>query len=211
MISVFKEDDKSHNEIYLLTIPLTITMVEINAVLADAVCGHCGQVGTLQIYCEYVRSIIVIENGKSEVLTLALYRVKCTCNRTHVIAPGIQMIPFSRYSLGFILLVLQAYIKREITVRAIAEKYIISVSTIYEWKKRFTTYYTLLKGVLEAKERSDSESVEDVLSDKQISSRLCNFIKDYGFGFMQRSMKNRRTPYIFVLMGFFITFARGSP
>ena len=160
MISICEENDKSLREINL----------SLNDEVHDLSTMECTYkvVGCLVFHKKYKRTITDIQNGLVIVEVLTLCIIKClSCKRTHVVVIGTQVI-----TLRFILHVLQEYLKQELTVRKITETYQISVSTIYEWKKRFKKHYQLMKGVLTAKEASNEESVEDVMNDKQISSPL---------------------------------------
>ena len=209
MITVYKENGKSLKEKSSDTIADIVNEARIE--LNEAVCGNCKSKGNFKYYCEYVRTITYIEEGVVKSLKLKLQRYKCLiCGKTHVIAPGTQVVPYGRYCLGFILYVFAAYIMRELPVRQIAEKYMISVSTIYVWIKKFKKHYKWLKGALTSKENEFSKMIEDISNDKQISSRLFSFVKTYRIGFMQETQRDKTTNY-FVLTGYLIELSRGSP
>jgi len=209
MISVFRKNNKS---IFKIVSDVFQSMIDdIQTDLSEAICGYCKGKGSLEYFCIYVRSITFIENDFPVTKRLTLRRYICvTCGKTHVVVPGTQIIPYGRYSLGFILHVLCEYIKRDLTVRQIAEKYQISISTLYAWKHRFKKHCVLLEGKLNALEEGYDESVEDICNDKQVGMRLHTFIETYKFAFMQIRRKEKRS-YIFVLTGYFISCSRGSP
>ena len=203
------ENDKSIQEI--ISSVLEDIKAEILIEPDNAVCGVCNSIGNLVYYCVYERYITIIEDDNIVSARISLRRYRCSiCGRTHTLVPGTHLIPYGRYSLGFILHVLSKHIKKELTVRQITEIYQIAISTFYVWKKRFIRFYELLKGKLKAKEKSYTEALEDIRSDKQISFRLYSFTKKYKFCFLQNTMKRKR-PYIFVISGYFISFSRGSP
>lgn len=179
--------------------------------LSKVTCGLCGSIGQLVFFCTYMRNITYIEDDNVKTYVLRLIRYKCTlCKRTHVMISGTQMIPYGRYTLGFILYVLCEYIRRKYTVRQIAEKYQISVSTLYAWRDRFNEHYELLKGKLEASERNSSESISDIYDNLQISVMLYQYADKFKFGFMQNNKKDN-TSHKFILSGYLIILTRGSP
>jgi transposase-like protein len=208
MISIYIENDKSIFEI--VSSVLADTEIVNKADMSDAVCD-CDSKGNLSYYCKYSRTVTYIKEIIVTVKLLELNRYKCdVCGKTHLVVPGIHVIPYGRYTLGFILCVLLAYVRREDTVRGIAECYNISISTIYAWKRRFIELLPLLTSVLEAEEKEPEEAVKDVYQNKIVSVMLYEFVLVHHFGFMQESRKRKR-PYIFSLIGYFIPLSRGSP
>jgi len=209
MISAYMENDKSFQE--NISTELEDIKAEILLEPDDAVCGECKSIGSLVYYGEYERDITIIENDNVVSTRINLRRYRCsTCGRTHTLVPGTHLIPYGRYSIGFILHVLGKHIMKELTIRQIADMYQIAISTFCVWKKRFIMFYELIKGKLEANEMSSAESLDDIRSDKQISFRLYSFTNKYKFSFLQNT-RIRKRPYIFVLSGYFISLSRGSP
>ena len=211
MISILAKNGKSLYE-HKIDVLFEI-LKDVQLELINVKCGECGVKDSLVRYCRYVRFVTFILNGIVVTERLELYRYKCSvCGRTHVVIPGTQVIPYGRYSLEFILHVLMEHIERKITVQEITEKYQISTSTIYEWKKKFEKHYELMEGKLKALERGFNNSVEDIYNDTQISSRLLEFITQYEFGFLQkRREKKEETTYSFKLTGHLVFYPRGSP
>lgn len=79
-------------------------------------------------------------------------RVRCrSCGHTHAVLPD-WLIPYSTYSLRFILRVLAAYYLGCKTVEELCRRYAISASMLYEWKRLFLEHKEMWLGVLEDKE-----------------------------------------------------------
>lgn len=172
-----------------------------------AICGGCRAKGLLVFYCVYLRLVIILVDGSPKVMEYKLYRYICGCGKTHVIAPGELIIPYGRYSLEFILAVLEAYIKREKPVRQIAADFLIVVSTIYAWIKKFKEHYELLLGKLQAVSDDIGEYLENILSKPDLSYLLFKFAETFEFCFLQRLAKT----HYFTLRGQLVYPLRGSP
>lgn len=71
-----------------------------------------------------------------------------SCGHTHAILPD-EIIPYSTYSLRFILRVLAAYYLGSQTVEELCQRYAISASMLYEWKRLFLEHKEMWLGVLE--------------------------------------------------------------
>ena len=64
-------------------------------------------------------------------------RVRCgSCGHTHAILPD-HIVPYSTYSLQFILRVLAEYFLGLRTVEQLCRRYAISASMLYQWKALF--------------------------------------------------------------------------
>jgi len=205
MITVFREDGKPFSdEISKRDISIIILEAKESFDPAEAVCGGCGVKGLLVYYCTYERWLDVLEDGVPSSKELLLERYKCRCGKTHVVAPADAIIPYARHSPGFIIDVIDAYVRRENPVRQIAEKFHIVVSTLYAWVKKFREHYTLLVGRLEATKDDPGENLETV---RQASPRrLFGFVETYGVCFLQTMSAAGASRY-FTLRGvlYFIT------
>lgn len=96
-------------------------------------CPNCGNIGSLKKHAEYERYLIGSNSSDLDDSTVKITRFICTsCNTTHAYIP-VFMIPFSVYSLRFVLKVLLCYFQKKLTVTNICEKFNISVSTLYKW------------------------------------------------------------------------------
>ncbi|SCP99963.1 hypothetical protein SAMN05421730_10791 [Anaerobium acetethylicum] len=102
-----------------------------------------------QKHASYERFLISFEHGLTVTYTIMVIRYKCTsCGHTHAILPE-HLIPYSSYSLPFILTVLRDYYTRPVSVESVCSKYDISVSTLYAWHSLFLTHKKIWLGLLE--------------------------------------------------------------
>ena len=100
-------------------------------------------------FASYERNLISFERGSSVIYTITVSRIICSsCGHTHAILPEI-IIPYSSYSLVFVLTVLRDYYLSHMTVQALCDKYMIATSTLYAWKRLFQIHKKLWLGILE--------------------------------------------------------------
>lgn len=113
-------------------------------------CPHCGaKHPQWTVIASYSRDLISYENGSTVTYSITVIRVICSsCEYTHAILPEI-IIPYSSYSLIFILTVLRDYYLTHMTVQALCNKYMIATSTLYAWKRLFQIHKKLWLGILE--------------------------------------------------------------
>lgn len=84
-------------------------------------------------------------------------RVRCvSCGHTHAILPD-YIVPYTSYSLLFILRVLAGHFLGLGSVEQLCRRYSISVSMLYQWKALFLTHKEIWLGALEDMEVSPSE------------------------------------------------------
>jgi len=99
-----------------------------------------------------MRSAIDYEKGRVVYRKIEVKRVRCgSCGHTHAVLPD-WIIPYSTYSLQFILRVLAAYYLGSKTVEGLCQQYAISASMLYEWKRLFLEHKEMWLGVLEDEE-----------------------------------------------------------
>lgn len=112
-------------------------------------CPFCGAKHPGWSYHDsYPRYLIAFENGVPITYTIHITRIICSsCQHTHAILPEI-IIPYSSYSLIFILSVLKDYFSR-IPIKSLCEKYQLSLSTLYAWKHLLLQHKKLWLGILE--------------------------------------------------------------
>ena len=102
-----------------------------------------------QKHASYERYLISYECGRSVTYIIVVIRYRClSCGHTHAVLPE-HLIPYSSYSLPFILAVLRDYYTRPVTVEILCSEYDISVSTLYAWHKLFLSHKKLWLGLLE--------------------------------------------------------------
>ena len=96
-------------------------------------CPICGSTGNCHIHDYYGRSIIDFQAGKREKSDLCVMRVFCdSCEHAHAILPDV-IIPYSSYSLLFILRLLGQYFAGRFTIEQLCERYQISTKQFYKW------------------------------------------------------------------------------
>lgn len=151
-------------------------------------CPLCGSSGNCRIHAYYGRSIIDYSSGRRTVSDLCILRVRCdSCGHTHAILPDL-IIPYSRYSLLFILQVLAEYFTRRCSVDALCEKFNLSREQIYQWLKLFRSHKQEWLGVLKDAEISEQTFLHQ-LYQSSYSSFSEQFIRRTAFSFLQ-SHKN---------------------
>ena len=106
-------------------------------------CASCNAERSLERHDGYQRYFIYIQNGKVKINLVAIPRFICSsCGGTHAYLPAC-IIPYSSYSLFFILTVLRLYYLKRFTVQRLCEKYLISISTLYHWIDVFRLHKSL--------------------------------------------------------------------
>lgn len=148
-------------------------------------CPFCGaKHPKWTIHGVYSRYLISFEKGAPITYTISVSRLLCSsCGHTHAILPEI-IIPYGSYSLIFVLTVLRDYYLSHITVHMLCEKYQISPSTLYAWKRLFLIHKQLWLGVLQ----NISQSSLDFLSSfpsHYTSAALELFFLNHASSFLQ--------------------------
>lgn len=101
------------------------------------VCPVCASRRNCVPHGGYTRSLIEYEGGKVVYGRVQIRRVRCgSCGHTHAILPD-HIVPYSTYSLQFILQVLAEYFLGLRTVEQLCRRYAISASMLYQWKALF--------------------------------------------------------------------------
>lgn len=152
-------------------------------------CPNCGAKEPLWSFHDtYSRFLISYENKTVVTEAIEIPRLLCSsCNCTHAILPEI-LVPYKSYGLLFILTVLKEYFFRHRTVTAICEKYQISVSTLYRWKKLFLLHKQLWLGVVE-NIYHDTASFISTFPAVKTSEVLSEFFKENNKSFLQGAGK----------------------
>ena len=101
--------------------------------LSECSCTHCGKIGFFKKHAKYKRYLIEDSKEGRKETVIEVIRFKCTeCNTTHAYIPSF-IIPFSVYSLRFVLKVLLYYFQNRCTIEQICNKFNISMSVLYKW------------------------------------------------------------------------------
>jgi len=156
-------------------------------------CLACGAVGCCEPHDDYTRDMITIEKGKRKEYKITVDRVICSsCETTHALLADV-LIPYSSYSLRFVLYVLRAFFNRSCTVADLCERYGIAASTIYMWKSLFTEHANLWLSSLDRIHKASIQALNDFENVHMLPSL---FFKRYGFSFLQlrRATQCSRSP-----------------
>lgn len=91
----------------------------------------------------YSRQYTIFKDGKIiyDILNIPVFYCE-NCNHYHAFLPHHFILPYSQYSISFILCALFDKKYSDMTVNEIVDKYHISVSTLYRWIKRYNHYLT---------------------------------------------------------------------
>jgi transposase-like protein len=155
-------------------------------------CPNCGAKHPTWSYHEsYERYLISYQNKTIITDTIDVTRIMCSsCKSTHAILPEI-IIPFSSYSLIFVLSVLKDYYMSNKTVTSLCEKYQISISTLYEWKRLFLLHKKLWLGIIENIYQDSLEFLSSI-PDIDTSDKLYSFFSNNNISFLQGRKKTAR-------------------
>ena len=149
-------------------------------------CPKCGTKGKLSEYGDYGRGLTSYEGGQIVDSDLRASRLYCSsCESTHALLPDI-VVPYSAYSLLFMLATLIAYYDRATTVVKTCGHFGIAVSTIYVWKDRVALHKELMLGLLISSKAPARGFLRGLLGSRRLSDTLCRFYSEYSFSFMQR-------------------------
>ena len=173
-------------------------------------CPICKSTGDCHIHDYYARSIIDFRAGRQKKSVLCVLRVFCdSCEHAHAILPDI-IIPYSSYSLFFVMRVLGEYFARLYTIEPLCERYGISQNQLFKWTALFKAQKQEWLGLLADTETSSLSFLKN-LAAGSYSSFSMEFIRHSSRSFLQShrnpvlaSPKNARyhqtvfTPDIFI-------------
>ena len=148
-------------------------------------CPFCGAKHPDWSYHDsYERYLISFEMGTIVTHEINISRIICSsCNHPHAILPEI-IIPYSSYSLLFILYVLRNYYLSHMTVQSLCDKYQISPSTLYAWKRLFLIHKKLWLGILQDIYQAALDFLSSIPS-LSTSADLALFFRQNGLSFLQ--------------------------
>jgi len=169
----------------------TQSMAELK--VQDHKCSTCGSKHPdWERHATYDRYLISFEKGHTVTYLIIIIRYKCSsCGHTHAILPEC-IIPYQSYSLFFILAVLRDYFGGTITVQNISEKYDISVTTLYAWKKLFLKQKKIWLGMLEDAYTLSSKFLNSFFTGNLIHN-FREFFLTAGVSFLQRSIQSNKS------------------
>lgn len=148
--------------------------------LSEQVCPVCGVKGDLEYHDSYLRDLISLHHGHPVVKRIRIKRYRCnSCGHTHALLPE-PLIPYSSYSLRFVIQMLTEYLLHQQTVEQICRKYQISHSTLYAFYHLFLAQKRLFLGGMEDRKQSALRFLGD------FSGQLAaDFFQYYHFSFFQ--------------------------
>ena len=143
-------------------------------------------------HASYERYLISFEHGRSVTYTVTVIRYRCpSCGHTHAILPE-HLIPYSSYSLPFILSVLRDYYTRPVSVESICSRYDIAISTLYAWRSLFLIHKKLWLGHLEDYLSSSVLFLKSLLPFPS-QQFLSGFVSSMCYSFLQAGHHSFRT------------------
>ena len=174
-------------------------------------CPICGSAGNCHIHDYYGRSIIDFMNGRQERSDLCILRVFCdSCEHAHAVLPDI-IIPYSSYSLFFVLRLLGEYFAGLSTIEQLCERYAVSLNQFFRWLALWKSHKQEWLGMLDDNDISDFAFLKDLAMRNSYSSFSMAFIRQQCHSFLQshrnpvlKSPKNARyhqtvfTPDVFI-------------
>jgi len=152
-------------------------------------CPYCGaKTPTWSYHDSYQRYLISFENEVTITYTIDITRIICSsCQHTHAILPEI-IVPYGSYSLPFIMAVLKDYFSTKLTVKVLCEKYQISISMLYGWKRLFLIHKALWLGILENAYQNSIIFLSSIPNFKT-SNDLSLFFLQHGHSYLQSIRK----------------------
>ena len=155
------------------------------------VCPACGLRGACHVHAYYNRFIVDFINGAPVTSVLRIMRVRCSCGSTHALLPD-PVIPYRSHSLFFILRVLSEYFRRKNVLR-LCEKYLISISQLYRWKKVFLLHRREWLGLLKASSSTPSSSITELLRVSPFKDFSLSFFRLTAVSFLQSRINNAKS------------------
>lgn len=148
-------------------------------------CPLCGSSGNCHIHDYYDRSLIDFRSGIWTCYSLCVMRVFCdSCEHAHAILPDV-MIPYSSFSLLFILRLLGQYFADRFTVEQLCERYGISQNRFYQWLSLWRSHKQDWLGILEDLSVSDLSFLRGILVSDRFSDFSMQFALHFSYSFLQ--------------------------
>ncbi len=148
----------------------------------DFSCPRCRAKGSVLPISPYQRYLISYEAGEVVRRIVDVKQMQCTsCRSIHAILPDC-LVPYSSYSLSFMLTVLKEYFLEKTTVQQLCDHFQIAISTLYAWVKLFHRHKALWLGVLIHAEVSPSSFLQGFFDshfapDRFFSTYQCSFLQ----------------------------------
>ena len=148
-------------------------------------CPICGSTGNCHIHAYYGRSMIDFRNGHQEKDNLCVLRVFCdSCDHSHAVLPDC-IIPYSSYSLFFILRLLGEYFAGLYPAEQLCERFGITLNQLYIWLALWKTHKREWLGILDDSEVSNSGFLKKISFSDSFSAFSMAFIRHLRISFLQ--------------------------
>ena len=148
-------------------------------------CPVCGSTGNCHIHDYYGRSIIDFRTGSKQKDNLCVMRVFCdSCGHAHAILPDV-IIPYSSYSLFFILFILGEYFAGLRTIEQLCDRFDISMKQFHKWLKLWQAHRVQWLGILDASETDNISFLRMLIFRDPYSSFSMEFIRLTAHSFLQ--------------------------
>lgn len=155
----------------------------------DGVCPVCHAKACLSPFASYTRYLVEWEDGLPATHEVSVQRYLCSsCGHTHALLSS-ALVPYSSYSLRFILMVLRDYFLGRSCVQKICGHAGISASTLYRWKNLFLSHKALWLGVLE-----DMGTPAETFMDSMDGTLMQGFCQKFLFSFLQHPRRTSPDP-----------------
>ena len=148
-------------------------------------CPICGSTGNCHIHDYYGRSIIDFKAGRKQTENLCIMRVFCdSCEHAHAVLPDI-IVPYSSYSLFFILFILGAYFAGLHTIEQLCERFDVSQKQFNKWLALWMAHKEQWLGMLEASETDNAAFYRRLILLDSYSAFSMDFIRLTAHAFLQ--------------------------
>ncbi len=148
-------------------------------------CPICGSTGNCRIHDYYGRSIIDFRTGRRQKENLCIMRVFCdSCEHAHAVLPDI-IVPYSSYSLLFILFILGEYFAGLHTIGQLCECFDISEKQFHKWLALWKSHKQQWLGMLNDSETDNDAFYQHLVLLDSYSSFSMVFIRLTACSFLQ--------------------------
>lgn len=148
-------------------------------------CPICGSTGNCHIHDYYGRSIIDFKAGRKQTENLCIMRVFCdSCEHAHAVLPDI-IVPYSSYSLFFILFILGEYFAGLHTIEQLCERFDVSQKQFNKWLALWMAHKEQWLGMLEASETDNAAFYRRLILLDSYSAFSMDFIRLTAHAFLQ--------------------------
>ena len=148
-------------------------------------CPICNSTGNCHIHDYYGRSIIDFDAGQRTNADLCVLRVFCdSCEHAHAVLPD-AIIPYSSFSLLFVLRLLGQYFADLGSVEQLCERFGVSQNLFYKWLKLWNSHKQRWLGVLADSETSSISFWKKLYEQERYSDFSMEFIRSTSYTFLQ--------------------------